>query len=206
MLIQVNSGEETLEPGDVSPTEYFENDWPSKPNDQDFLAYIENLEQSKNLSGLSDWSETDSEDEEVLHCDDIKDLHSGLEERDMIFSLCLLPDALAPKFSEPKSCNKTQETNDRLTKSSNSIKATKRIKQRKTSESESGIKRHKTLSKDVKTPVPIEQKSRRARKPNKRYSNDEFTSHFDNEDELDMIEEEPVLVCQIYFQFALLIS
>lgn len=165
-----------------SPFKYFEDDWPTKSGDEAFVAFIHDLDQSQTLSGMSDFLDSDSEDEEVLNIDDSNNVF-GPEDGTVTLSLALLTEEDAQKFSEPVLGRNISNDKER-TERANSVPKTKsRSRQRKMIREEvAEVKRQKFNTKKVVLNIPTEQKSRRARKPNKRYSNDEFTSHFDYED------------------------
>ncbi|XP_026282432.1 daf-12-interacting protein 1 isoform X1 [Frankliniella occidentalis] len=172
------------------PTMYFETDWPSKSDDDAFLAYVQNLEQSKALCALSDYSGSDSEEEEILNLDDTKS-NCGLESNNIMLSLSVLSDNQAAQLAEqssPVTKHKMKNYLPDLKSSSTSSKHKNRTKRRKSLEDNFEGKRCRFNSKEANDPAPTEQKSRRARKPNKRYSNDEFTSTFDYEEESEELE------------------
>ena len=180
-----------------SPFKYFDSDWASKLEDEAFIAYVQNLEQSQTLSGLSDFSGSDSEEEEILHFDE-SNISSEPEESNVMLTLSLLSEEQAHKLLEPSmqiNKPKLKEKKGKVPRVSNNVsKAKSRTKRRKSSmDDDVELKRHKLNVKEV---VQNEQKTRRARKPNKRYSNDEFTSHFDY-DALDSSEDGDALVLRV---------
>ncbi|KAK3912803.1 Biorientation of chromosomes in cell division protein 1-like 1 [Frankliniella fusca] len=174
----------------VCPTKYFESDWPSKSDDKAFLAYVQDLERSKSLSGLSDYSGSDSEEEEIFPLDDTKTTSQQLE-NNILFSLSILTDEQALQ-SASKSLPASKTKMKPMDTKRSSVKIRNQTRRKNSNIDDFEGKRRKLNSKEVIEPAPSEQKSRRARKPNKRYSNDEFTSTFDYEDseELEPIVED----------------
>lgn len=182
-----------------SPIHYFESDWPTKSDDNAFLAYVDGLEHSKTLSGLSDFSQSDSEEEEIVTLDGFKS-ESVLEGRNYMLSLTILNEDEAKKLVGSKAKvvdSKRKEKKISESKSlSSSLKGKARPRPRKFADNDVEVKRRKVNIKEVVEETPVEPKSRRARKPNKRYSNDEFTSHFDYEEDMEQSEDEsPHMVC-----------
>lgn len=176
-----------------SPVHYFETDWPTKSDDKAFLAYVEGLEHSKTLSDMSDFSQSDSEEEEIVSVDGFKS-ESVLEGRNFMLSLTILNEDEAKKLVGSKTKVLDSKRKERkLSESkplSSSSKGKARQRPRKLADHDVEVKRRKVNVREVAEETPVEPKSRRARKPNKRYSNDEFTSHFDYEEDSEQSDDD----------------